>query len=138
MNIIKRVIIGVLISLMILITGCVIEIHDNNTTSGGSPAVSSQKAADKLKIHFIDVGQADSILIQCGNENMLIDAGNNDDGDKVVEYIKNQSISKLDYVVGTHPHEDHIGGLDMIIESFDIGKVYMPKASSNTKTYKDV
>lgn len=138
MNIIKRVIIGVLISLIILITGCVIEIHDNNTRNGGSPADSSQNAAGKLKIHFIDVGQADSILIQCGNENMLIDAGNNDDGDMLVEYIKSQDVNKLDYLIGTHPHEDHIGGLDRVIESFDIGNIYMPKASSNTKTYKDV
>lgn len=138
MNIIKRIIIGTLISVMILITGCVIEIHDNKTRNGESPADSSQNTVGKLKIHFIDVGQADSILIQCGSENILIDAGNNDDRDMVADYIKSQGVNRLDYVVGTHPHEDHIGGLDRVIESFDIGKVYMPKASSNTKTYKDV
>jgi competence protein ComEC len=93
---------------------------------------------DKLKIHFIDVGQADSILIQQGNNAMLIDAGNNEDSETVKNYIANQGIAKLDYVVGTHPHEDHIGGLDYVINNFQIGKIYMPKVTSNTKTFEDV
>jgi len=92
----------------------------------------------QLKIHFIDVGQADSILIQQGNSSMLIDAGNNPDSSLVKNYISQQGITKLDYVVGTHPHEDHIGGLDYIINSFKIGKIYMPKATSSTKTFEDV
>lgn len=94
--------------------------------------------ADNLKVHFIDVGQADSILITIGSDAMLIDAGNNGDGDLVVDYIKSQGISDLDYVIGTHPHEDHIGGLDDVINSFEIGKVLMPKKSSNTKIFEDV
>lgn len=69
---------------------------------------------------------------------MLIDAGNNDDSDLVVNYLRAQGISKLDYVVGTHPHEDHIGGLDVAINTFDIGNVILPKISHTTKTYKDV
>ncbi|HHV98151.1 MAG TPA: MBL fold metallo-hydrolase [Clostridiaceae bacterium] len=92
-----------------------------------------------LKVHFIDVGQADSILIQMpDNKSMLIDAGNNNDGDDVVSYIKSQGISKIDILVGTHPHEDHIGGMDTVIKSLDVGKVYMPKVSHNTKTFEDV
>jgi len=95
-------------------------------------------ANGQFKIHFIDVGQADSILIQQGNNSMLIDAGNNPDSNLVKDYISEQGITKLDYVVGTHPHEDHIGGLDYVINSFKIGKIYMPKATSNTKTFQDV
>lgn len=91
-----------------------------------------------LKVHFIDVGQADSILIQSNEQAMLIDAGNNADSDIVVNYIKAQNIKRLDYVVGTHPHEDHIGGLDSVIESFDIGRIYMPKVMNTTKTFEDV
>lgn len=91
-----------------------------------------------VKIHYIDVGQADSILIQSDEKAMLIDAGNNGDSEAVVEYIKAQGIKTLTYVIGTHPHEDHIGGLDAVIESFDIDQVYMPKAKSTTKTFEDV
>lgn len=91
-----------------------------------------------LNVYFIDVGQADCILIQNNNENMLIDAGNNEDGKKLVEYFKNLGISKFKYVVGTHPHEDHIGGLDNIINEFEIEEVLLPDAYTTTKTFEDV
>ncbi|MBU3182227.1 ComEC/Rec2 family competence protein [Clostridium psychrophilum] len=91
-----------------------------------------------LKVHYINVGQADSILIEQGSSSMLIDAGNNEDSNTVKNYISEQGITKLDYIVGTHPHEDHIGGLDYVIKSFQVGKIYMPKVTSNTKTFQDV
>lgn len=93
----------------------------------------------QLKVHFIDVGQADSILIQEANgKSMLIDAGNNEDADFVVNYIKEQGVDSLEYIIGTHPHEDHIGGLDAVIDNFNIGKIIMPKVSNNTKSFEDV
>jgi beta-lactamase superfamily II metal-dependent hydrolase len=92
-----------------------------------------------LKVHFIDVGQADSILAQLpGGQNMLVDAGNNDDGDIVVNYLQSNGVIRIDYLVGTHPHEDHIGGLDTVINNFEIGKIYMPRVTHNTKAYRDV
>lgn len=96
------------------------------------------KVNGTLKVHYIDVGQADAILIQQGNHNMLIDAGNNTDSDLVTNYLKQQEVEKLDYVIGTHPHEDHIGGLDTVINSFDVEKVLMPEVTATTNTYKDV
>jgi competence protein ComEC len=69
---------------------------------------------------------------------MLIDAGNNADSSLILSYLKGLKISRIDVLVGTHPHEDHIGSLDSVIDSFDIGVVYMPKISTNTKTFEDV
>lgn len=94
-------------------------------------------AGEDFVVDFIDVGQADSILIMTQDKAMLIDAGNNEDGEDVVEFIKSKGITKLDYVIGTHPHEDHIGGMDDVIKNFDIGTIYMPKITTNTKTYED-
>ena len=95
-------------------------------------------AQDVLLIDYIDVGQADSILIRNQDKVMLIDAGTNEAGETVVNYLKNLGIAQIDYVIGTHPHEDHIGGLDDVINNFDIGQVYMPKIQTTTKTFKDV
>lgn len=91
-----------------------------------------------FEAHFIDVGQGDCILLRSEGESMLIDAGNNKDGDAVVQYLKNVGITSLDYIVGTHPDADHIGGLDLVINSLQIGKVYMPKKEHTTKTFEDV
>jgi len=99
------------------------------------PAIAS--VSGEMKIHYIDVGQADSILIQQGSSAMLIDGGNNADGPTVKNYIEKQGITTLNYVIGTHAHEDHIGGLDYIINAFKIGKVYFPKTTSTTKTFED-
>lgn len=97
-----------------------------------------KQSEENLEVYYIDVGQADSILIVNQNQSMLIDAGNNDDGQDVVQFIKERGISKLDYVIGTHPHEDHIGGLDDVINEIDIDKIYLPKIQTNTKTYESV
>nr|PZN07835.1 MAG: MBL fold metallo-hydrolase [Caldicoprobacter oshimai] len=93
---------------------------------------------DGLTVHFIDVGQADSILITMKDAAMLIDAGNNADSQLVVDYIKDRGITTLDYVVATHPHEDHIGGMDAVINAFEVKSIIMPRVESTTKTFEDV
>ena len=93
----------------------------------------------KLTVDFIDVGQGDAILVRAPQGlTMLIDAGDNSEEDRMVQYLQDKGIKRLDYVIGTHPHADHIGGLDKVIRSFEIGEIYMPKKSHTTKTFEDV
>ena len=93
---------------------------------------------DKLNIIFFYVGQADSSLIMAYDKTMLIDAGNNEDGKNIAKYIHELGINKIDYVVGTHSDEDHIGGLDDIIDSFEIGKIFMSKNGTEKVNYQNV
>lgn len=94
--------------------------------------------SDTLKVYITDVGQADSILIRDGNYNALIDAGNNSDGERLVKYYKELGITNFKYVFASHPHEDHIGGMDDIINNFDIENFYMPDKLSTTNTFEDM
>ena len=96
------------------------------------------ESSSNLKIYFVDVGQADCILINDNNEYGLIDAGNNEDGEKIVKYFKDLGITKFKYVFGTHAHEDHIGGMDNIIENFQIEHFYMPDTITTTRTFEEV
>lgn len=91
-----------------------------------------------LTIQYLDVGQAESILISNNNRHMLIDAGNNEDGPKIVNYLKSLGIETLDYIIATHPHEDHIGGMDDVIRNFNVNNVYMPEVYSLTTTFEEV
>lgn len=91
---------------------------------------------DLLKVNYIDVGQGDSIFIELPNkETMLIDAGEKNYDKKVINYIDSLKYSRIDYVIGTHPHTDHIGALASVIKKYDIGSIYMPKKESNSKTF---
>ena len=114
--------------------------NEEAQSSAADPAdiITDGSTEGYLRVHFIDVGQGDSILIQAGEQAMLVDAGTNESGSVVTEYLRSLNITKLDYLIGTHPHEDHIGGLDDVIHSFDIGTVIMPNVSHTTQTYEDV
>ncbi|MBN1061284.1 MBL fold metallo-hydrolase [Clostridium botulinum] len=89
-----------------------------------------------MKVHYIDVGQGDSELIQIGDKNILIDAGCNDN--KALNYLKSIGITNLDYVIATHPHEDHIGGMTSVINNFEIGEFYAPKVTHTTRTFENM
>lgn len=110
--------------------------QDNN-----NPSTPSEKehVTDKLVVHFLDVGQADCTVIQLPKGDVLmIDAGNNDDSKLICNYLDSLEIDTIDYLVGSHPHEDHIGSLDVVINSYDVINLYMPDAKADTKTYRDV
>jgi competence protein ComEC len=111
-----------------------------STVSSGitlTKATAAPSSGAKLKVHYIDVGQGDSEFLELPNsQTMLIDAGNPENGSQIVSYIKSLGHTKIDYLIATHPHSDHIGGMATVVNGLDIGKVYMPKVSSNTKTFE--
>ena len=114
------------------------------TATGGSPQVSTVSGAlnpdAEFAVHFIDVGQADSVYIKAGEQNILIDAGEKESTrTNVCDYLRSLGVEKLDYVIGTHPHADHIGGMQEVVESFEIGTVILPRLPDalipTTRTY---
>lgn len=92
-----------------------------------------------MRVHFIDVGEGDSAFIEFPDgKTMLIDAGEVKEGETVLSYIQSCGVERVDFLVGTHPHSDHIGGLETIVRNLEIGEVYMPKVTHNTKTFENL
>ncbi|MBQ8569716.1 MAG: MBL fold metallo-hydrolase [Oscillospiraceae bacterium] len=93
-------------------------------------------------VYYIDVGQGDCQLIVSGDSAVLIDAGEAEYADKVCDFISSLGIDKLDYVIGTHPHSDHIGGLPKVISDFEVGKILVPKITGDmvpaSETYENL
>lgn len=91
-----------------------------------------------FEVHFIDVGQADAALVICDGKTMLIDGGNKGDSSKIYTYLKKQGVTHLDYIVGTHAHEDHIGGIPGALNLVSsVGKVYCPVTEFDSKAFAD-
>ena len=139
----KNKIIALILLLIVYLYGIYTQPNTNNKNKENTSTKERQtevinETSNNLKITYLDVGQADSILIEENNEYMLIDAGNNEDGPYLVNYFKSLGIEKFEYVIGTHAHEDHIGGMDDIIKNFSIGTFYMPEVLTTTKTFEDV
>jgi competence protein ComEC len=92
-----------------------------------------------LEIHFINVGQADSILIKSSTDKtMLIDAGDNRDFNKINDYLTRQGVEEIDVMIATHPHHDHIGSMDKILNTYRVKTLIMPEIKHNTKYFKDL
>ena len=114
------------LALLVLYLGSLLGLFDWGDTGaeiGGSPAPDAYVG---LQVHYIDVGQGDSTLIICDGEAMLIDAGIVSAGKTVVEYLESCGVTELSYVVCTHAHTDHCGGLDDVIEAFPVETLFAP------------
>lgn len=123
-----------LFSMLFALTGCSV----SEATQHGMAVDTIQAEDVLLRVDFLNVGQADCALLSTNGHYMVIDGGNNGDADTILSYLEGQGVEKLDAVVGTHPHEDHIGSLDAIINHFDVDAVYMPKIMHTSKTFEDV
>ena len=112
--------------------------ENSKTENSKAENTKVENSETELNVHFLDVGQGDAVLISCDDAYMLIDAGDNDKGTLVQNYLNKQGVEHLDYIIGTHPDADHIGGMDVILYKFDCGTVMMPEVTNDTATYRDV
>lgn len=112
-------------------------IEINSLKDEGKVENVTKNSSYNFKVHFLDVGQADSILIEQNGHYMLIDAGDSKSKDIIIPYVNNLGIKKFDYIVGTHSHEDHIGSLDDVILNFGVENVLFPRQTSTTKTFEN-
>lgn len=122
---------AILLALCLLLSGCItVEIH--------LPEQGASVPADgKLTIHYIDVGQADAILLEEGGKYMLIDGGNKDDGQLMVSYLQNEGVEQLEAVVCTHAHEDHVGGLPSVLAVYPTAAIYAPTRTYASRIFDD-
>lgn len=93
---------------------------------------------NEILIHYIDVGQGDCILIQVNEKNLLIDSGPASNRNDLLDYLSKLNIKKFDYIIATHPHEDHIGNMDTIIKRFNIDKFYAPKVTHTSICFENM
>lgn len=123
--------IGVIpLAAMIFLFPWIFKSNENNIQTMGE---------DIVTVHFIDVGQGDCTLIELPEDKfMLIDAGDNGKENVILNYLDEMNVTKIDYLVATHPHADHIGGMPEIIEKYDIGQIFMPNAEASSKTFENM
>ena len=110
---------------------------DSLPGSGGHIVKPSTGSSQPFEMHFIDVGQALSVLVECDGQFMLYDGGNVDDGSLVVSYLQKQGVEHLQYVFCSHAHEDHVGGLAAVMAKFPAGHAYSPVTEGSTKCFND-
>ena len=129
--------IGIIVA--IILAFLAYEAKDIATVSMGDTDFSK---GDAVYVHFIDVGQGSATLIQKGTTGVIIDAGEKDYGKAVVDYLKNAGITEIEVAVASHPHSDHIGGLDEVINAFPTDKIILPELSyentPTTRVYEDL
>lgn len=123
--------------LLVLLTGCQLKIEW--VTPASAPPPNTEVAEGELSVWFLDVGQGDSGLIRFPNgETMLIDAGESDAAPEILEVIEGEKIEKLDYVIATHPHADHIGGMEQVLKSVEAEQCFLPDKPAKSKTYQNL
>ncbi len=124
----KKLLLLVSIFLCLLLVGC------GNKTD--NKALGKTVAQEKMTVTVIDVGQADAILLQTEGKNILVDSGLSDSADKLVAELRKLGVKKVDVLVATHPHADHIGGMNAVLKNFEVGKIYDSGQVTTSKMYQ--
>lgn len=134
-----KVILGITLILIIIVCAIYVQFLNSKYNEDNNIYSNINIDTSKLNIFFFNVGQADSSLILYEDKVILIDTGNDSDGEKIVEFLKAKGINKIDYLIGTHIHEDHIGGMADIVDNISVEKIYMPyNVTEDANFYKKV
>ena len=130
----KKLIALLLILAILVLCGCLAKVLLDAPEETPAPQVTG---GEKLTVHFLDVGQADCALLECGGEYMLIDGGNIGDGRMVIAYLQELGVEELKAVVCTHAHEDHVGGLPSVLAVYPVKQVFAPTKTYASKVFDD-
>lgn len=146
-----QILVGIVVFIAIVFLG---NLHDTNLLDSLSDVVETDSLENvdnsdnnstvvtnvdgDLIIDYIDVGQADSILIRQGDATMLIDGGTSECRDDLLTFLSDKNIDKFEYIIGTHTHEDHIGSLDDVVNSYDFDTFLFPNTTATTKTFENL
>ncbi len=129
----KSFILVIFVLIILLMVG--IYIQSNEKTNIDNQKINISIDDSKLNIFYFYVGQADCTLIMNEGQTMLIDAGDKTDGKEITKFLKQIGIKKIDYLIGTHSDDDHIGGMANIVQNFEIGNLYMPSREATNQAY---
>ena len=125
---------AIIMALIIGVLGTLWSLN-NQKLNATEAVIPSPGIGTGLTVHFIDVSQGDSILLTCGKQSMLVDGGSERAGQTVVNYLRQQGVSKLDYLVSTHPHRDHCGGLAAVVQNYPVLKILSPVTESDNEYF---
>jgi competence protein ComEC len=123
---------GVVVTLLVTVLTVLGVIFGPDLLQGNSP---DPVSGDEVQFHFIDVGQGDAALIRTASGDILIDAGTNSSEDELKAYLDRMGVKDIEYAIFTHPHEDHIGGADMVLKNYNVKRVILPEKEQDSKTY---
>ena len=126
----KKKFLALMLILSLLFCGCEVVYYPAEV-----PTTPDFTEGETLTVHYIDVGQADSILLETEGKFMLIDGGNKEDGQLVISYLQQQGVEELEAVICTHAHEDHVGGLPSVLAVFPVKAVYAPTKTYSSKVF---